>query len=84
MGPDDQRAGYPPIELPAILRVPQPIRCKKKVTRTVYWNACPLCREEINGWRQDVRDVPARRTYTPCGCVATEEMAEMEEALDGF
>lgn len=47
---------------------PGPVFKKKRVTRTVYWEACPVCDERVLGWSQNADERPCRRTYTPCGC----------------
>lgn len=69
-------------DTPAWMTVPGPVQCKKRVTRTLYWEECPICREKIDGWNQDTRDVPPKRRYEPCGCLAY-GMAEDEMGETG-
>lgn len=45
---------------------PHPIRHKKRVSRTIYWETCPECGEVCTGWEQDTRE--PRRQFKPCGC----------------
>lgn len=63
-----------------ILAVPQPVRCKKRVSKTVYWEECPKCRQKLGHdawgwfvggpfWTQDTSKEVPERTYMPCGCV---------------
>ncbi len=58
--------------VPAILAVPQPVKRKKRVTRTVYWEECPKCGRRLDAgvsWEQDTSLPDPERIYWPCGCV---------------
>jgi hypothetical protein len=68
--------------------VPEPVRRKKRIYRTVTWEECPKCGRELGThrsgynpwqtigalWEQDLRENPPRRTYLPCRCVVVGEL----------